>query len=266
MTIRHLVGVVPAAGLGSRLPGLRYPKELLPVVYDWNPGDRAAFPRPAIQLSLDRLREGGVARSCIVISPDKAEIARILGDGTRAGMRLAYVIQEKPDGLADSVAVALPWAVGSHVCLALPDTVLAPANVFACLVSTSAATDADLVLGIFPTSHPEQLGPVRVDDAGAVTEVLDKPPSTDLDNTWGAAVWSPAFSALLERAVHGSASPPALGQVFDRAVRSGMHVRAVVFRDGSFADLGTPEGLALHLAHAPSPSDGSPVPVREPAT
>lgn len=244
------IGLIPAAGLASRLGGFAYPKELLPITYGTG-ADGRVTPRPVLHASLDQLRRAGVTRAIVVIAEWKLDLVRVLGDGAATGVALAYVVRGVPRGLADALTAAAPWLDDRDVCLTLPDTVIAPDDALARLRAERAASGADLVLGVFPTDKPEQLGPTRVAADGRVVEVLDKPTTTDVRNTWGMAVWSPRFTARLLDAV--AATPPdgagpVLGAVYQRAIDDGLAVRAVWFPAGRFADLGTPEGLAAAQA------------------
>ena len=250
------VGVIPAAGLGTRLLPLAYPKELLPITYAH--GDGTVVPRPVLQASIDQMRRAGVAECVVVIAEWKLEIARVFGDGAALGVALAYVMRGEPRGLADAVVAATRWTRDRDVCLTLPDTIVAPDDALARVRAERDASGADLVLGVFPTPHPEQLGPVRIGPAGEVLEVQDKPATTDVCNTWGMAMWSPRFTALLAREV--AAAPddakPVLGAVFHRAIAEGLAVRAVWFETGRFLDVGTSDGLAEALGHGVIRSDG----------
>ena len=236
------VGVIPAAGLGTRLSPLGYPKELLPIVVRTEEG---AVPQPDVISSLEQMRRAGVVQCAVVIAEWKLEIVRVLGERV-VGVALAYVVRSVPRGLADALVAPLPWIRGRDVCLALPDTLIAPDDALAQVVTELGASGADLVLGVFPTAHPEQLGPVRIADDGRVLEVLDKPAHTDLRTTWGIAAWSPRFTELLDEAVHGDPAIK-LGEVFARALTAGLNVRAVWFATGRFLDVGTPAGLAAAL-------------------
>ena len=228
-----MTGLIPAAGMATRLGGQL--KELVEV--------RGA---PVIHASLAQLRRAGVNRAVVVIAEHKLELARALGDGTAFGLALAYVMRA-PRGLTDALDAARSWLVNDDACLVLPDTLLGPDDALARICAECAAANADLVLGVFPTDRPLELGPVRVAADGNVVEVLDKPASTDLRNTWGMAAWSPRITQLIADAV---ASDPkiVLGAVFQRAIERGLRVRAVTFDDGYFIDVGTPAGLAA--AHA----------------
>jgi glucose-1-phosphate thymidylyltransferase len=113
------------------------------------------------------------------------------------------------------------------------------------LVQTIEQDRLDLALGVFPTSIPEQLGPVCFDDEGRVYEVLDKPKNTELRNTWGMAVWSPAFGELLHDCVVRNEHALVLSDTFDRAIKRGLRTRALWFETGSFIDVGTTKGLFM---------------------
>lgn len=241
--------MIPAAGLGTRLLPLAYPKELLPITY--TSADGQIVPRPVLQASLDQMKRAGIRQCAIVIAEWKLELVRVFGDGSALGMSLAYVVRGVPRGLSDALDAATPWLGERDVCLALPDTLIAPDDAVARVRAERDTSGADLVLGVFPTDHPEQLGPVRIADGGKVVEVLDKPAKTDLANTWGIAIWSPHFTALLAREV--AAAPedkkPVLGALFQRALELGLSVRAVDFtKSGHFVDVGTSQGLAEALA------------------
>ncbi|HUN51735.1 MAG TPA: sugar phosphate nucleotidyltransferase, partial [Candidatus Sulfotelmatobacter sp.] len=229
-----------------------YPKELLTVAFAREAGEAALRPVLAIELALRAMGEAGIARCQVVVSAAKWEVLRYLGDGRRHGVDIAYLVQAEPRGLADAVDRGHAWTRGASVCMAMPDTVLHPADAIGRVKAKLVAAGADLILGVFPSGHPEQQGPVRFAADGRVLEVLDKPAATDLRNTWGVAAWSPAFGTLLHAtlAAGGAGAQPALGAIFDLAVRRGLDVRAEYFADGSYVDIGTPEGLHAALALA----------------
>src|SRR5204863_329123 len=83
------------------------------------------------------------------------------------GLALGYLVRAVPRGLADALDAAWPWLGDADVCLALPDTLVTPADALARVRAERSTSGADVVLGVFPTDRPEQLGPVRVADDGA---------------------------------------------------------------------------------------------------
>src|SRR5689334_2625814 len=96
---KEYVGVLPAAGIASRLSPSRYLKELLPVAYLVDDQTSTARPVPVISLSLRALAEAGVERCVVTISDRKPELMRYLGDGADFQLQLAYVQQSAPSGL-----------------------------------------------------------------------------------------------------------------------------------------------------------------------
>jgi glucose-1-phosphate thymidylyltransferase len=240
------IGILPAAGLGSRLRSLRCPKELLSVAFFCDPLTGALRPMLAAEYSLFSMREAGLSKCLMVISDRKPELLRYFGNGSSVGMSIAYINQPEPLGLASAIDAAFDWAGNSCVCLALPDTVFSPSTAIATVNKALLAHNADLVLGVFPTLQPQQLGPVRFDNKDRVLEVLEKPSSTDLHNTWGIAAWTPGFSKFLHRPGL-ELRDLSIGRVFNDAVREGFDVRAVSFDSGSYTDLGTGEALAAMI-------------------
>jgi glucose-1-phosphate thymidylyltransferase len=244
--LSEFVGILPAAGIASRLHPSRYLKELLPVAYIFNDAAGTARPVPVISLSLRALKVAGIRRSVVTISDKKPELMRYLGDGSDFDQQLVYVQQTTASGLGRAVDLAYDWTRECYGCLLLPDTIVQPTQALSRLRHVAEEERPDLVLGVFPTAMPEQLGPVRFDAANRVLEVQDKPKTTDVRNSWAMAIWSPDFSALLHEAII-SGSTTNLGEVFNRAVQVGMNVKAVWFPEGSFIDIGTVKGIAQML-------------------
>lgn len=239
------VGVIPAAGLASRLGPLGYPKELLPITYV--PGEDGHLrPLPVIEASFRQLREAGVGRALVITSDRKPELMQYLGNGGGIELDLAFLQQARAEGLAAAVALALPWTKGANTCLLLPDTIVRPEAALKQARALFESAGADLALCVLPTDKPKELGPVRFDSEMRVTEVQDKPAETDLNNSWAMAIWGPRFAELLGRAVKAHPGQT-LGAVFQQAVDAGLNARAIWFPDGAFYDVGTPKGLAEAL-------------------
>jgi glucose-1-phosphate thymidylyltransferase len=249
--MRPVIGILPAAGLGSRLHPFAYPKELLPIGYRWSAEHQEVAPSLVIEHSLDAMAIAGITRCLLIVSPNKSEVVRVLGAGSARGPRLAYVVQPEPAGLAGAVLQALPFVsdLDCNACLALPDTLFRPIGALEQVTRELEATGADLVLGVFPTTTPEQLGPVGIRTDGTVEFVLEKPAVSPCRNTWGVAAWTPRFFQLLDEESKRSSDDHLLQRVFDRACRtSGLSVRAVEFPSGSYLDLGTRRGIVQALA------------------
>lgn len=242
----RFIGILPAAGLGSRLKPFRYPKELLPIVYVPNGNGQHVRPMLAAEYSLQAMRRASITQCFIVISDWKTEIIRYFGDGVDIGVRIAYLHQTVPHGLANAVNTAYDWVGESYVCLALPDTIFSPFDAIAKLRQQILLLESDLVLGVFPTPEPQHFGPTRIKSDCRVIEVLDKPAHTDLANTWGIAIWSPRFTHFLHESVHSfdKNEEQVIGDIFNSAILHGLNVHAVFFQSGMYTDLGRAEGIS----------------------
>jgi glucose-1-phosphate thymidylyltransferase len=170
-------GIVPAAGLGSRIRPLAFSKELLPV------GSRldgaVERPRAIGEYLVDRLIRGGASKICFVIAPGKADILNYFG-GRIQSADVCYAVQPSPDGLCDAIFRALPFLdLREPVLIGLPDTVWFPEDAF------SALGDRTLSFLLFPVDRPEHFDAVVTDDDGRVLEVRVKKPEVVTTWVWG---------------------------------------------------------------------------------
>ena len=166
-------GIIPAAGMGTRIQPLAFSKELLPV----GGIDR---PRAVSEYLIERMVNGGVDKICFVISPGKSDIVNYFG-GNALSAEIFYAVQPRPAGLCDAIFRALPLIPPEeHVCIGLPDTIWFPDD------SLSKLPDEVLSLLLFPVKHPERFDAVVTDTAGKVEEVQVKHEAPGTEWVWGA--------------------------------------------------------------------------------
>ena len=260
---KPFVGLLPAAGRARRLAPLRYPKELLPISYEHD--DTGGMrPRAVAEYAIEAIRLAEVTRVLVVVAPWKMDIVSYVGDGHQFGVDVGYLYQQDARGLPPALDLASPWCHGSHTVFALPDTIFAPRDALRTLRALYLDERADLALAVFPTPEPHRLGPVVL-DGRRVVRVLDKPAAPPAANTWAAGIWNDDFTALLHDGASGAGCAgggcsaeegrePVLGDVFERAIHEGMRVVGLEFRDGSFTDIGTPDGMRRCLAGTRPPA------------
>lgn len=252
------LGIVPAAGLGARLSPYRAPKELIQIGY--RSVDGRLLPKAAIEYVLTAMRDGGVDRAFVVLSPAKLDVFSYLGSGRQLGMDLTYLCQESMLGMPHALDLANPFLNGQTVCMGMPDTIVAPEDSFAQLLAFHDAYRSDLSLGVFPTSVPESLAPVVIEPGShRVLAIVDKPEIPPVANTWGIAAWSPVFTELLHEYVvaarRESARELLLSDVFVAAMTAGLRVHALSFTSGEYHDIGTPAGVVRTRAHLETMSE-----------
>ncbi|PYX21819.1 MAG: nucleotidyltransferase, partial [Acidobacteria bacterium] len=184
-------GVIPAAGLGTRMQPLAFSKELLPVGtrYDGQTGR----PLAVCEYLLERMLIAGATRVCFVISPAKTDIMSYFG-GQVGNASICYAVQQNPNGLCDALFSALPFiAAEDEVLVGLPDTIWFPVEGFELL------PDGLLSFLLFPVAQPELFDAVITNEAGFVQEIQVKRRGAASEWIWGAFKRSGKIMADLHR-------------------------------------------------------------------
>jgi glucose-1-phosphate thymidylyltransferase len=240
------IGLIPAAGKGNRLHPFRYPKELFPIGYAAGSPDSDIRLKVVCEYALDGLAEAGVRRAYVIISDNKCEVLRFLSDGKEYGVELAYLHQREVVGLPTALDCATMWVRGQISALVLPDTIVEPRTAVRDLLLFREESEAEVVLGLFPTNHPEDLCPVEYDEGLRVIALHDKVRGCSIPNTWGLAVWTPAFMSLLHEVLRTglpAGRELSLSEVFAHAMASGLRVMALPISGGRFWDIGKNSSL-----------------------
>jgi dTDP-glucose pyrophosphorylase len=171
-------GIVPAAGLGSRIQPLAFSKELLPVGSRLDNG--VERPCAVSEYLVERMIRGGATKICFVISPGKSDIMEYYGGGYGEAS-IAYVVQPQASGLCDAIFRAAPLIPADEpVIVGLPDTIWFPETALAAL------PDEMLSFLLFPVEHPEFFDAVVLDRRDRVQEIQVKQKDATSKWIWGA--------------------------------------------------------------------------------
>jgi glucose-1-phosphate thymidylyltransferase len=163
VTRGYLKGLVLAGGHGTRLRPLTFAgnKHMLPIAN-----------RPMIEYSIDHLREAGITDVGMILGPIAEGIKESLGDGSRLGVKLTYIEQREPKGLAHAVLTARNFLGEDDFVMYLGDNLLeAGAKQF---VEAFKGGGFDCVLGGTRVKEPERYG-VIVMHGNEVVRVVEKP-------------------------------------------------------------------------------------------
>ncbi len=162
-------GIILAGGSGTRLHPLTLAtsKQLLPI-YD----------KPMIYYPLSVLMLAGIKEVLVITTPeDQSSFIRLLGNGEQWGMKLEYVAQPSPDGLAQAFILGEEFIGNDDVCLVLGDNIFYGhgfVNLLKDAVNTVAAEGKASVFGYW-VNDPERYGVCTFDNTGNVTSIEEKP-------------------------------------------------------------------------------------------
>jgi glucose-1-phosphate thymidylyltransferase len=159
-------GILLAGGSGTRLHPmtLAASKQLLPV-YD----------KPMVYYPLSTLMLAGIRDVMVISTPeDLPQFRRLLGDGSRFGIRFAYAVQPKPEGIAQAFLIGRDWIAGEACALALGDNLI-HADHLSALLRTAAARPHGASVFAYQVRDPERYGVVSFDANGRAVEIVEKP-------------------------------------------------------------------------------------------
>ncbi|HVY17044.1 MAG TPA: glucose-1-phosphate thymidylyltransferase RfbA [Rhodopila sp.] len=159
-------GILLAGGSGTRLHPmtLAASKQLLPV-YD----------KPMVYYPLSTLMLAGIRDIMVISTPaDLPQFKRLLGDGGRFGVRIAYAEQPRPDGIAQAFLIGRDWLGGEACALALGDNLI-HADHLSQLLRNAAKRGTGATVFAYQVRDPERYGVVSFSDDGKAEEIVEKP-------------------------------------------------------------------------------------------
>lgn len=228
-----MCGVILAAGAGSRLG---YPNELggKPMV--------KVQGCPLLDYNLRRMAGMGVLDVALVVNPvNRPVIEAFAGDGAAWGLRLTYVVQQAPLGIAHALYLCRDFAAGRSVALLLVDNLFS-ADISGHVAEYVARSDGQARIFVLPVPNPQDYG-VAEFAGGKLVSLVEKPkqPVSNLA-VIGVYFYPPdAFDMIpnLQPSARGELEITDLNSLFLQAGRLGC-----VQLDGWWMDVGNPEKLA----------------------
>ncbi|MDQ3768816.1 MAG: glucose-1-phosphate thymidylyltransferase [Actinomycetota bacterium] len=164
-------GLILSGGKGTRLRPITHTsaKQLVPVAN-----------KPVLFYGLEAMAEAGIEEVGIIVAPETgSEIREVTGDGSRFGVRITYLEQAEPLGLAHAVLTAEAFLGAEPFVMYLGDNLLQGGIVE--LVAAFREHGPDALILLTPVPDPENYGVAEL-DGGRVVRLAEKParPATDL--------------------------------------------------------------------------------------
>jgi glucose-1-phosphate thymidylyltransferase len=167
-----LKGLILSGGRGTRLRPITFTsaKQLVPVANT-----------PVLFYGIEAMAAAGITEIGIIIAPETGdEIRAVTGDGSRFGVRITYILQDEPAGLAHAVLTAEPFLGADPFVMYLGDNLLQGGITELVNAFTEHAPDALILLT--PVPDPQNYGVAELGPDGAVARLVEKPaePQSDL--------------------------------------------------------------------------------------
>jgi len=164
-------GLILSGGKGTRLYPITYTsaKQLVPVAN-----------KPVLFRVIEAIREAGITDIGIVVGDTAEEIKRAVGRGGRWGVKVTYIQQEAPLGLAHAVKISQGFLGDERFVMFLGDNVIQGGITE--LVRQFAENDWNAQIVLKRVAHPEQYGVAELDEQGRIVRLVEKPkePPSDL--------------------------------------------------------------------------------------
>lgn len=161
-------GIILAGGSGTRLYPLTIvtSKQLLPV-YD----------KPMIYYPLSVLMESEIKEILIISTPtDIGNFQRLLGDGSNFGIKLEYVVQPSPDGLAQAFILGEDFIGDDDCAMILGDNIFFGAGLKNILKEAVHNSNSGYsTIFAYRVNDPQRFGIVEFDNTGKVLSIEEKP-------------------------------------------------------------------------------------------
>jgi glucose-1-phosphate thymidylyltransferase len=216
--MERLKGLILSGGRGTRLRPITHTsaKQLVPVAN-----------RPVLFYGIQAMAQAGIDQVGIIIAPETGdEIRAAAGDGSQFGVRITYIVQDEPAGLAHAVLTAESFLGDDPFVMYLGDNLLQGG--IGDLVATFREHAPDALILLTPVPDPEHYGVAELHD-GQVVRLAEKPaePKTDLALV-GVYMFTPAIHDAA-RAIRPSARgeleiTDAIQHLVDRGSRVEPHI------------------------------------------
>jgi len=157
-------GLILSGGKGTRLYPLTYTraKQMIPVAN-----------KPVLLRVIEAIREADVTEIGIVVGETAPEIQEALGDGSKWGVKLEYIPQLSPDGLAHAVKISQDFLQDDPFVMFLGDNVIQGG--ISTLIRDFATNEWNSQIVLKEVENPSAFGVAKLKADGGIEKLIEKP-------------------------------------------------------------------------------------------
>ncbi len=245
----EFVGLIPAAGYGTRISPLPFSKELFPIGFTKIRNGSEQKVEVVSANLIHAMVNAGVKNIYMVIRENKWDIPHYYKTGEEFNTNIAYIVTKPTSGTPQTIMKGYPFIRGKIVLFGFPDIYINSIAYFRSIVRKLIETDSDIVLGLFKASNPDKVDMIDLSNSSNVKNIIIKPKSTYLKFTWLIAAWKPAYTKFMYEYIRKAESANFnhkelfVGDIINEAIKKKFKVSSVLFPDQTYFDIGTIDEL-----------------------
>lgn len=229
-------GLILAGGLGTRLRPLTHtgPKQLIPIAN-----------KPVLYYGIEDMKEAGIEEIGIIVGYTEERIKKIadsVGDGSKWGVKITYIRQDAPRGIAHAIGIAEDFVNGDDFVVHLGDNIFREG--MKKHLEYFKEFDAHACLVLSESETPEKFGIAIVNKDGEIIEVEEKPmkPRSNLVIT-GLYFFKPSIFLFIKRLNPSARGELEITHAIQKMIESGNYKVVGCVIEGWWDDTGTAESV-----------------------
>lgn len=226
-------GLILAGGTGTRLRPITHTanKHLIPIAN-----------KPTLLYGIEAMREAGINEIGIILGTNDPEaVKNYIEDGSKFGVKVTYIFQGEPKGIAHAVYCAKDFIGNDSFVTYLGDNILRDGIKY--LINDFKKSDSDSHISLCSVKNPQRFGVAELDENGKIKKLVEKPkkPKSDLALV-GVYIFKPVIFEIIEKLKPSDRGELEITEAIDQLIKRKFDVRSSII-NGWWKDTGKPEDI-----------------------